>query len=47
MLSGGSLDEDVPAGEDGQLWAAVADPSHRLLDILVARGEATQMLLGA
>jgi len=34
-------------GEDG-LWAAVADPSRRrVLDILVARGEATPTTLAA
>jgi DNA-binding transcriptional ArsR family regulator len=33
-------------GEDDELWAAVADPTRRrLLDVLLARGEATATAL--
>ena len=33
-------------GEDDELWAAVADPTRRrLLDVLLARGEATATTL--
>ncbi len=35
-----------PGGDDEQLWAAVGDPSRRrVLDILLARGEATPTTL--
>jgi ArsR family transcriptional regulator, cadmium/lead-responsive transcriptional repressor len=36
------------AGEDEELWAAVAEPSRRrVLDVLLARGEATSTALAA
>ena len=35
-------------GDDDELWAAVADPTRRrLLDVLLARGEATATALAA
>jgi ArsR family transcriptional regulator, cadmium/lead-responsive transcriptional repressor len=35
-----------PRGEDDELWAAVADPTRRrLLDVLLARGDATATTL--
>jgi ArsR family transcriptional regulator, cadmium/lead-responsive transcriptional repressor len=35
-------------GPDGELWAAVAEPSRRLLlDVLLASGEATPTMLAA
>jgi DNA-binding transcriptional ArsR family regulator len=35
-------------GEEDELWAAVADPTRRkLLDVLLARGEATATALAA
>ena len=35
-----------PADDEEQLWAAIADPSRRrLLDLLVARGDATPTVL--
>lgn len=35
-------------GEDKELWAAVAEPSRRrVLDVLLARGEATSTALAA
>jgi DNA-binding transcriptional ArsR family regulator len=35
-------------GQDEELWAAVAEPSRRLLlDLLLARGEATPTMLAA
>ena len=35
-------------GDNEQLWAAVAEPSRRrLLDVLLAHGEATQTMLAA
>ncbi len=40
--------DEPQGGEDEQLWAAVAEPSRRmLLDILVAHGEATPTMLAA
>jgi DNA-binding transcriptional ArsR family regulator len=37
-----------PGGEVDELWAAVAEPTRRrLLDVLLARGEATATTLGA
>jgi DNA-binding transcriptional ArsR family regulator len=37
-----------PGGEADELWAAVAEPTRRrLLDALLARGEATATTLGA
>jgi DNA-binding transcriptional ArsR family regulator len=37
-----------PRNEDDELWAAVADPTRRrLLDVLLARGEATATTLAA
>ena len=37
-----------PRGEDEQLWEAVGDPSRRrVLDLILARGEATPTTLAA
>ena len=38
----------APAGEQDELWAAIAEPARRrLLDLLLARGEATATMLAA
>jgi DNA-binding transcriptional ArsR family regulator len=42
-----AADRDLPPGED-ELWEAVADPSRRkVLDLILARGQATQTMLAA
>jgi ArsR family transcriptional regulator, cadmium/lead-responsive transcriptional repressor len=40
--------EQVPSGADDELWEAVAEPSRRrVLDLLLAHGEATPTMLAA
>jgi DNA-binding transcriptional ArsR family regulator len=40
--------EREPGGADGELWEAVAEPSRRrVLDLLLAHGEATPTMLAA
>jgi DNA-binding transcriptional ArsR family regulator len=51
-MSPGSPDlerrEQVPGGADEELWEAVAEPSRRrVLDLLLAHGEATPTMLAA